>query len=206
MYTLFGFPTQNSKKVLYVLEELGVKYDYKYLNLMEGENRTEEFLKINPFGKAPTLQHDGKSLFESGAICRYIANVEGSELYPADKMKRAIVDQWLDYFTCHLGRWLNTLYFENVLKKNFSSNGPNEKSCAEALKFSEQQFKIIESHLSQNKFLAGEKLSIADLCAFAYVEQTHEVNVSLEEYPNLSKWAKSLDSSESIVKARKVIS
>jgi len=57
-------------KTLYVLEELGVEYEYCYVDLGEGENRTENFLKMTPFGKVPVLEHDGEFLFEGGPICR----------------------------------------------------------------------------------------------------------------------------------------
>ncbi|MCH8250095.1 MAG: glutathione S-transferase family protein, partial [Proteobacteria bacterium] len=125
MFRLYGFFTQNSLKALYVLEESGVEFEFEFVNLAEGEQKTEEFSHKTPVGKVPVLEHDGEYLFESGAICRYVANVTDSPLYPADKMQRARVDQWMDFFTCHLGRWFSTLYFEAVIKPKFNLGEPD---------------------------------------------------------------------------------
>src|SRR5210317_2206587 len=116
MYRLHGFYTQNTMKVLYVLEEVGVEFEYRFVDLMKGENRSDAFRAMTPVGKVPVLEHDGAFLFESGAICRYAAGVAQSPLYPADKLDRARVDQWMTYFTCHPGRWLTNLYYEKIMK------------------------------------------------------------------------------------------
>ena len=113
MFRLYGFFTQNTMKTLYVLEAVGADYEYEFVNLGEREQRREQFMQMNPVGKVPVLEHDGEHLFESGAICRYVANVLDSPLYPADKMQRARVDQWMDFFTCHLGRWFTNLFYSS---------------------------------------------------------------------------------------------
>ena len=82
MYRLHGFFTQNSMKPLYVLEGLGVGFEFCYVDLMTGENRSEAFRAMTPVGKVPVLEHDGEYLFESGPMCRYVASVEKSPLYP----------------------------------------------------------------------------------------------------------------------------
>jgi len=199
MYQLLGFPTQNTKKTLYVLEELNTEYEYKYINLFEGDNKKESFLKFNPMGKVPTLVHAGDSLFESGAICRYIANVEKSQLYPENNLQRAKVDQWMDYFSCHLGRWLSTLYFEKIIKAKADLGEINEDSCAEALKFITQQFNYVDQNLKSNVYLTGEKLSIADLFAYAYIEQTTDIAYSLDDFPHVKLWSEKLSKRKSII-------
>jgi len=93
MYRLHGFFTQNTMKPLYVLEELGVDYEFHFVDLVKRENRSDEFQKMTPASKVPVLEHDGEYLFESGPICRYVSSVEKSPLYPADKLQRARVDQ-----------------------------------------------------------------------------------------------------------------
>ena len=202
MYRILGFKTQNTMKTLYVLEELGVEYDFKYVDLYKGENRQESFLKIAPMGKVPALQHDDEGIFESGAICRYVANIENSELYPADKLQRAKVDQWMDFFSCHLGRQINIICFEKVIKKEANMGSANELACEEALKFANKQLISIDRWLGESKFLAGEKISIADLCAFAYLEQTSKINFSLDEYSNVKKWLAEIEKLPSIRRAR----
>ncbi len=204
MYRLHGFGTQNSKKVLYVMEELGLDFEFKMVNLFERENRSDEFLKMNPFGKVPTLQHDDSCLSESGAICRYVANVNNSPLYPAEPFKRALVDQWLDNFSNHTGRWLSGLYWERVIKPSVKIGNANEEKCTEYKKFTEQQFQVLEKYLGENAFLIGDEMTIADLCAFAYLEQlAHIPDIELDDYKNLKAWHDKIEGLPSVTAARK---
>ena len=116
MYRLHGFGTQNNKKVVYLLEELELDYELKIVNLFKGESRTPEFKALNPFGKAPVLETEEGTVFESGAICRFLGNSHSSDLYPTSPFQRAQVDAWIDSFSIQAGRWLSGLYFELVLK------------------------------------------------------------------------------------------
>jgi len=189
-------------KALYVLEELGVDFEFHYVDLFRGANRKEEFRQKTPIGKVPVLEHDGEFLFESGAICRYVANVENSPLYPQDKLQRARVDQWMDYFTCHLGRWFSTLYFEHVIKEKAGLGERDEKGCEEAVKFAHQQLAVVDSWLENSQWLANDALSIADLFAFAYVEQVRPIQFSLGDYPHVQAWFDRIEGRASIANAR----
>ena len=202
MYTLHGFFTQNSMKPLYVLEELGLDFEFRFVDLMQGENRTDNFQKMTPVGKVPVLEHDGEFLFESGPICRYVASVEKSPLYPADKLQRARVDQWMTYFTCHPGRWLTTIFFERIVKPKAGFGEPNEANCEEAVKFANQQFKVVENWLENTEWLANDTLSIADMFALAYAEQVHAVQFPLDDYPNVQAWFGRLEARDSTARAR----
>ena len=206
MFHIHGFRMSfNTTKVLYVAEELGVEYKYTNLDGSKGEHKTPEHLKRSPLGKAPTLDHDGKTLFESGAICRYIANVSNSPLYPKDAYQRAVVDQWMDFYTCHLGRWLGTLVFERVFRAMFGMGKLNPENEKEALGFIEQQAAVVNAHLGQNKYLAGKDLSIADLFAFAYTETTEKSNYPLDNYPHLKKWYQNMKGLKSVGNVQKKV-
>ena len=67
-----------ANKVRFVANYLGLKYDYVVVKLREGEHQKPEFLKINPIGKIPAIEDDGFTLFESNAICRYLADKNNS--------------------------------------------------------------------------------------------------------------------------------
>lgn len=202
MFHLYGFNTQNSLKALYVLEEVGADFEFHFVNLGKGEHKSQEFAQKTPMGKVPVLEHNGEHLFESGAICRYVANVTDSPLYPADKMQRARVDQWMDFFTCHLGRWFNQLYFEDVIKPKFNLGEPDEAGKKEAVKFANEQLRTLDEQLQGREWLANDALSIADLFAFAYVEQYRAVNFPIDDYVNVKAWVERIESRESIANAR----
>jgi glutathione S-transferase len=199
MYRLYGIPTQNTLKVAYVLDALGADYEFKSVDLFKGEHKRPEFLKINPLGKVPALQHDEFNLFESGAICRYVASVAESSLYPSDVKARAQVDAWLDFFATSLGRWLSVLFFEKVLKTLMPHRPEaNEVKCQEATTFLDPLFASLEAHLEGSSNLTGEAVTIADLAALAYVEQTSAVGFNLSGYPRTLVWLERLSQLESV--------
>ncbi|MBT8047385.1 MAG: glutathione S-transferase family protein [Xanthomonadales bacterium] len=202
MYRLHGFFTQNTMKTLYVLEELGVDYDFVFVNLMTGENRSEEFRAMTPIGKVPVLEHDGSFLFESGAICRYVASTEKSPLFPADKLQRAKVDQWMTFFTCHPGRWLTEIYFEKVIKPQANLGDTDLAACTRAEKFAVQQLKAIERWFENTDWLANDSFSIAEPFALAYLEQVHAIGFSLDELPRVKAWLARLEARDSTARAR----
>ena len=202
MYKLHGFFTQNTLKTLYVLEELGVDYEYCYVDLMKRENTTDEFRAMTPTNKVPVLEHDGQFLFESGAICRYVASVEKSPLFPADKLERARVDQWMTFFTCHPGRWLTNLYFEKVVKPAAGMGATDEASCEQSVKFAHQQLKIVERWFEKNEWLANNTFSIAEPFALAYVEQARAVEFPLIELPRVNAWFERLEARDATVRVR----
>ncbi len=202
MFNLYGFSTQNTLKALYVLEEVGADFEFHFVDLGTGEQKSAGFREKTPMGKVPVLEHNGEHLFESGAICRYVANVMDSPLYPSDKMQRARVDQWMDYFTCHLGHWFNKMYFELAIKPKFNLGEADEKGLAEANKFATQQLGTLDGLLESTDWLANDALSIADLFAFAYIEQHRDVDFSIDDYGHVKAWVERIESLDSIAKAR----
>ena len=202
MFNLYGFSTQNTLKTLYVLEEVGADFEFHFVNLGTGEQKSEEFAIKTPMGKVPVLEHNGAHLFESGAICRYVANVTDSALYPADKMQRARVDQWMDYFSCHLGHWFSKLYYELAIKPKFNLGEPDDRGIAEAHKFATKQLGTLDALLESSDWLANDALSIADLFAFAYIEQHRDVDFSIDDYVHVKAWLERIESLDSIANAR----
>lgn len=202
MYRLYGFFTQNTMKTLYVLEALEVDYEYCYVDLMQRENRSESFMEKTPIGKVPVLEHDGKFLFESGAICRYVSSVEKSPLFPADKLERARVDQWMTFFTCHPGRWLTEIYFEKIIKPKAGMGETDTVACEKAERFIHQQFRPLERLLESTDWLANDTMSVADVFALAYMEQAHVIGFPLGDYPRIQGWVKRLEALDSSARAR----
>lgn len=202
MYHLYAFNTQNSFKIVYILEEMKADYDLTFVNLFKGEHKSEDFLKLNPFGKVPTLQVGADSIFESGAICRFVAHDSHSPLYPQDALQRAKVDQWMDFFSIHLGKWLSTLFFENIIKPKADFGPRNDAACEEAYKFIAEQMAVLDNLLSKNSYLTGEQISIADLFAFAYVEQVETYEFSWQGFPHVKAWYDKMNSRDSIKSGR----
>lgn len=202
MYRLHAFFTQNSMKPIYVLEELSVDWEFCFVDLAQGEHLTDEFRAMNPAGRVPVLEHEGQFLFESGAICRYVASLEKSPLFPADKLERARVDQWMTFFTCHPGRWLTTLFFEKLVKPAAGLGETDEATCEVATNFATQQLGIVDNWLQGREWLANDALSIAEPFALAYLEQVRWIDFALDDFPRLEGWFERLEARESTARAR----
>jgi len=108
----------------------------------------------------------------------------------------------MDYFSCHLGHWFNKLYFELAIKPKFGLGNPDESGIAEANKFAAQQMGTLDSLLESSDWLANDMLSIADLFAFAYIEQHRDVDFSIDDYDHVKAWVERIESLESIANAR----
>ena len=204
MYHVHGTSiSSNTTKVLYVAEELGIDYEYTNVNLPKGEHKSPEHLKRHPLGKLPTLTHDDKTLFESGAICRYLAAVEKSELYPQELYARAVVDQWMNFFTCHLGKHFNSYAFETVAKERYGLGTPNQEVASEARGFIDKQLPIVDARLADVPYLAGANITIADLYAFAYAENGEMADVPLQSHPAFFAWYQGIKQRPSVTRAFK---
>lgn len=207
MFKLEGFIMKmsfNTNKVLYVAEAIGSTYEGVNLDFTVDEHKTEAHLKKHPFGKTPTLTHGDKTMFESGAICRYMASVSNSPLYPvADHFKRCQVDQWMDFFSSHLGKWTATALFERVFKKEFGMGEENEEVYTEATNFFNQQCESLNTYLEDKKFLCGSEMTIADIFAYSYLEVAEAAGLPLSKHPNVNNWVKAISDQKFIAEVQK---
>ncbi|MBT3586631.1 MAG: glutathione S-transferase family protein [Halobacteriovoraceae bacterium] len=203
MFKIYGMYTPMFNKVVLVAEELGADFEVIDVDLIKGETRTPEHLKRHLFGKVPVLEHNGEFIFESNAIIRYMANVSTSNLYPSDNLKKAKVDQWMDYFTIQAGKWLTTIWFENCIAPNYFDREADQKVVAEAQEYLLEVMPKIDSHLDTNKYLAGSELSLADLNAFVLMRGYKEAKLNLDDFRNFTRWFDQIDSLESVKKTWK---
>ncbi|WP_048308316.1 glutathione S-transferase family protein [Halomonas sp. PR-M31] len=110
MITLYSYHNSRSLRVAWTLEELGLDYRCQFVDLASGEGQSSEYLAHHPDGKVPALKDDDLTLFESAAICRYLAERYGQgALMPDDPIKRAKLDQWLFFIVSELEQPLWTL-------------------------------------------------------------------------------------------------
>lgn len=193
--------SSNTWKTVYVAEELGVDYQYTVVDFQTGAHKAPEHLARHPFGKLPTLTVGSDHIFESGAICRFMAANEKSPLYPDSPIKRAVIDQWMNFFTCHLGQSFNSYTFETVAKKKFGLGTPDQATIDSSLKSIQAQLPVVDTHLGKQTYMAGSALTIADLYCFAYSENAVAGGISLSDYPNFKKWFDKIKALPSIKRA-----
>lgn len=166
MIDLYTYATPNGRKISIALEELGLPYTPKVVDLLKGEQFKPEFLAINPNNKIPAIvDHDvpgGLKLFESGAILIYLAEKTG-RLLPADAGSKAEVMQWLMFQMSGFGVAFGQLnYFSRLAPQRIP--GAIERFHVEGARVAG----VLDRHLSSRDFL-GRQYSIADIAMYPWV-------------------------------------
>jgi len=192
MLTIFGFDFSSpANKVRFAANAMGLKYEYKRVNLLAGEQKSPEFLKINPTGRVPAINDDGFTAFESAAIIKYLADKNNSELYPKDLQKRTTVDEWIDFTNLHVATALQRVTFNRVMYQMLKVE-KDERSLNDGIRFLGQFLPLIEKQLKENKFLAGNEMTLADINLLAALDPAELSSVDLSIYPALTNWRKNL--------------
>ncbi|KAL5284497.1 GstE2.2 family protein [Megaselia abdita] len=172
------------RRTFAVAAAIGVEMEYKFVDLFKGENRTPEFLEINPVHTVPILEDDGKYIIESHAILSYLVNRYGKDdsLYPKDPFQRAMVDQRLHFET---GIFYNR--YGNLVIRIYMDDHP--KFPQKDINALYESYDYLEKFLSKQKYLAGDYLTIADLCCISSITPAVLfANISEERYPKISDW------------------
>ena len=194
MLTIYGFDFSSpANKVRFAANAMGLKYEYKRVNLLGGEQKSPEFLKVNPTGRVPAIDDDGFHAFESTAIIKYLAAKNNSSLYPTDLKKRTMVDQWIDFTNIHVATALQRVTFNRVMY-NLIKVEKDERSLNDGIRFLGQYLPIIEKQLKENKFLAGGEMTLADINLLAALDPAELSSVDLSIYPSITNWRKNLKS------------
>jgi GST-like protein len=179
--SLYTAPTPNGRKVSIALEELELPYTVHAVNLKTGEQKTPEYLKINPNGRIPAITDDGFAIFESGAILLYLAEKTG-RLLPASPRDRSVVIQWLMWQMGGLGPMHGQA---NVFNRYFPEKIPAviARYQTETMRL----FTVMDRRLGEAEFLAGD-YSIADIACWPWVMQHDWAGLDISGLPNLTRW------------------
>ena len=188
---LYYYPTSaNSRRVLLTAILLGTKLDLVVVDLLKGEHRTEGYLRINPNGKVPVLDHGGFHLWESHAIMQYLADLNlGQALYPKDAPARADVNRWLFWCAYHFTPAVGFISRERVSKKMIGGKGapdPSEISRGEALVSAAAQ--VLDAHLADRQWIAQSRLTLADLAIASPLMHTQAAQLPVSHYEHLQRW------------------
>lgn len=184
MIDLYTAATPNGHKVSIALEELGLPYTLKVLDLSKSEQKTPAFLAVNPNGRIPAIvdhEADGFAVFESGACLVYLAEKTG-QLMPTDVKGRSLVMQWLMFQMGGIGPMMGQA---NVFFRYFPEKIPSVIDRYQGE--SKRLFRVLDERLKDHEFLAGD-YSIADIANWAWVRTHRWSGVEVEDLPNLVRW------------------
>jgi len=187
-----GF-SPNALRTRAVAFELGLEPEIIDVNIGQGENRTPDYLAINPNGKVPALVDGDVVLWESRAINGYLASKKPElGLYPADPAKRAEIDQWSYWQAIHLGPAMQKVGFERVLKKLFGRGGADEAAIVGDLKTVADLLPILDAALAGKEWVAGP-LTLADFALASTFMYRKPSRLGLDDHPNVAAWIARLE-------------
>ena len=188
MIDLYTSPTPNGWKASIALEELALPYETHAIDLMAGDQKKPNFLKLNPNGRIPAIadrDEDGFAVFESGAILIYLAE-KTAKLMPTDMKGRSLVIQWLMFQMGGVGPMMGQA---NVFYRYFPEK--IQPAIDRYQNESRRLFEVLNSRLQDHEYLAGD-YSIADIANWAWARTHKWSGVSVEELPHLQRWLKAL--------------
>ena len=168
---LYSLPTPNGVKVSIMLEEVGLPYEVHLVDFGKDDQKTPEFLSLNPNGKIPAiLDPDGPGgkplpLFESGAILQYLAEKTG-KLLPNDPARRWETIQWLHFQMGGIGPMFGQVgFFHKFAGKDFEDKRPLQRYVAE----SKRLLGVMETHLAGRQWFMDDAYTIADISMLGWV-------------------------------------
>jgi GST-like protein len=182
MLTVYAFSTPNSVKVPIALEELGLPYDLRPVNIRQGAQKAVDYMALNPNAKVPLLIDGDLVLPESGAILVHLAEKAG-RLLPSEPTARARTFEWLFVQLSGTGPAFGQSGFWQKLAAE-----PNAAAIARYRAEADRLADLIDTHLGTNTWFAGEDYTIADIAHFGWFWRRDFAGVTFDHRPNLARW------------------
>jgi GST-like protein len=184
---LYTWSTPNGRKVSIMLEETGLDYRVKPVNIGQGEQFAPEFLKISPNNRIPAIvDHAGPkgqpfALFESGAILLYLAYKSG-KLLPGDPAQQFKVMQWLMFQMGGIGPMFGQAH--HFLR---AAPQPVPYAIERYTQETRRLYKVLDHQLEDQEFIAGD-YSIADIATYPWIARHEWHQVALADFPSVQRW------------------
>src|SRR6266851_4733686 len=178
---LYYWPTPNGWKISIMLEECGLPYVVRPVDISKGDQFKPEFLAISPNNRMPAIVDPagpgGKpiSIFESGAILQYLGRKTG-KFYPTEERARVEIDQWLFW---QMGGQLN--HFKHYARENLGYAIKRYEDEVNRL------YGVMNTRLKDRPFLAG-RYSIADMACVGWVNLWKRQDQNIDDFPHVKKW------------------
>ncbi|WP_449414665.1 glutathione S-transferase N-terminal domain-containing protein [Ochrobactrum teleogrylli] len=196
---LYYWPTPNGVKISIMLEELGVPYEVKYVNIGKGDQFKPDFLKIAPNNRMPAIiDPEGPggepiSVFESGAILQYLGRKFG-KFYPTDERKRVAIDEWLMWQMGGLGPMSGQaghfrLYAPEKVQYGIDRY-TNEVN---------RLYGVLNRQLEGKDYITGE-YSIADMASIGWVNAFKNYEQNLDDFPNVKRWHETMNARPAVAR------
>lgn len=205
---LWYWPTPNGWKVSIALEEMGLPYELKPVNIGRGEQFEPAFQALSPNGRMPAIVDpdgaDGEplSIFESGAILQYLA-LKSGQFYPEDVRKRVEVDQWLFWQVGGLGPMAGqTHHFRQYAPAMIKDQRQIAYGVRRYTDETHRLYGVLDRRLADRDYVAGD-YSIADMAIWPWILPAPQ-GQDLAEFPNLAAWVERVGARPAVKAGRAV--
>lgn len=168
-------------RVQLFLRLLDLPFEVVIVSMAKGENRQEEYLRLNPFGQVPVIEDGDIVLFDSNAILVYLAKRYGAPHWlPDTPREAAAVQRWLSLAAGQIA------YGPCAARLVTVFGAPRDLATAQQIAVA--LFDILDVELSSKSFATGETPTIADVAAYTYIAHAPEGGISLAPYPHIRAW------------------
>jgi glutathione S-transferase len=168
------------------LSLLGLPYEAVDIDLRAGQQKSEEFLRLNPFGQVPVIDDAGTIVSDSNAILVYLALKYGGDTWlPRDPVGASNVQRWLSVAAGEIA------FGPGLARIGKQFGRPVNMEAAAGL--AHRLFKLMELHLQERAYLAAGHPTIADIAAYSYIARAPEGDVPLDAYPALRAWLQRIE-------------
>lgn len=184
--------TANGIKMRLILKAISIEAEVINLQLHKGEQRSPEFLKVNPAGKIPVLIDGVNTLTESNAILHYLANKYKSTLWPSDNQQQSQVLSWLFWQSSVWTSAVSSFAHQRLVLPYWGFKG-HDKMDPETIENFHRSAKHLDDSLRSKSVLVGDQLSIADISLASYLIFSEQARIPLTRYVHLNHWLSHLD-------------
>ncbi|MEP3225587.1 MAG: glutathione S-transferase N-terminal domain-containing protein [Parasphingorhabdus sp.] len=190
MIDFYYWPTPNGHKIAIALEEFGLEYRVKPINILKGEQHEAAFLAISPNNRVPAIvDHDGPdgkphSVFESGAIFLYLCRKTG-QFWPADPVQQSIVTQWLFFQCANVGPMFGQCgHFRGYADEKI------EYAINRYQGETKRLYGLLDRELAGKNWITGGDFTIADMATYPWMDNRQQElhGIDIGAFPHVARW------------------
>jgi len=188
---LYHFPpSPNSRRVQLTAAHLGIAFDeQQVVDITKGEQKTPEYLALNPNGLVPTLVDGNLVLWESRAIAQHLASKKpDAGLLGRDEVQRADIARWQCWDAGHVMPNMFTLVWEVLVKAMLKLGPPDQPAVDRAYEQIGRFLGVLDASLKGRQYLVGETLTLADLTVAASFTYADALKLPVGDFPQMQDW------------------
>jgi GSH-dependent disulfide-bond oxidoreductase len=206
---LFYWPTPNGKKITIALDEMGLPYEIRPVNIGAGDQFKPDFLAISPNNRMPAIiDPDGPggepvSVFESGAILAYLARKTG-RFHGSDERSRIAVEEWLFWQMAGVGPMAGQAHHFRMYAPSILAD--SRMTAYGATRYTNEVHRlygVLNRRLDGRQYVAGD-YSIADMAIFPWTLSYAGQGIDLNEFPHMKAWFERMQARPAVKKAEEV--